>query len=77
MEQFAPRSRGYGMSHHIVGRGGGMIGNGSEYYPPALVSQPYSANYQMSHFLPVQYQHYNNSMYEPFSRQSSGNGLYM
>ena len=62
----APRSRGYGIqSHHaITGRGGGMI----DYTPPALVSQPYSANYQMSHFLPVQYQMYNSSMHEPFSR---------
>ena len=77
-EQFAPRSRGYGFvpepfSRSITGRGGGMLQ--AEFYPPALVSQPYSANYQMSHFLPIQYQPYNRSMHEPFSR--NGNGLYM
>lgn len=56
---FAPRSRGMG----IVGCGGHMVGmHGHGYYPPALVSQPYSANYQMSHFLPVQFQHYNDGM---------------
>lgn len=56
---FAPRSRGMG----IVGCGGHMVGmHGHGYYPPALVSQPFSANYQMSHFLPVQYQHYNHTM---------------
>ena len=56
---FAPRSRGMG----IVGMGGHMVGmHGHGYYPPALVSQPYSANYQMSHFLPVQYQHFNHTM---------------
>ena len=55
----APRSRGMG----IVGCGGHMVGmHGHGYYPPALVSQPFSANYQMSHFLPVQYQHFNHTM---------------
>jgi len=55
----APRSRGMG----IVGCGGHMLGmHGHGYYPPALVSQPFSANYQMSHFLPVQYQHFNHTM---------------
>jgi len=55
----APRSRGMG----IVGCGGHMLGmHGHGYYPPALVSQPFSANYQMSHFLPVQFQHYNHTM---------------
>lgn len=47
----------------ITGRGT-MLGEGS-FYPPALVSQPFSANFQMSHFLPVQYQQFN-----------SGSGLY-
>jgi len=45
-----------------IGRGGGMV----SYMPPALVSQPLSANFQMSHFLPVQYQKFN----------SGGSGLY-
>lgn len=60
-DPFAPRSRGMGVS--IVGHGGGQLGmHGHGYYPPALVSQPFSANYQMSHFLPVQYQHFNHTM---------------
>ena len=57
---------GFGLRHKgIVGRGGGMIGYGSVYHPPALVSQPFAANFQFQHFLPVQYQHFN-----------SGAGLY-
>ena len=39
-----------------VGRAGGML---SSYTPPALVSQPFSANFQFQHFLPPQYQHFN------------------
>jgi len=39
-----------------VGRNGGML---STYTPPALVSQPFSANFQFQHFLPPQYQHFN------------------
>lgn len=41
-----------------IGRNGGMI---STYTPPALVSQPFSANFQFQHFLPPQYQHFNSS----------------
>jgi hypothetical protein len=44
-----------GREHGSIGRGAGMV----HYMPPALVSQPLSANFQMSHFLPVQYQKYN------------------
>lgn len=44
-----------------IGRGGGMVAH----IPPALVSQPLGANFQMSHFLPPQYQRFN-----------SGRGLY-
>jgi hypothetical protein len=73
-QPFAPFSRGYGMhprtSNSIVGRGGGML---SHYMPPALVSQPFSANYQMSHFLPPHFQHYNNSP----QGMGLGMGLYM
>jgi hypothetical protein len=70
-EPLAPFSRGYGMyagrqGRGIVGCGGGML---SHYMPPALVSQPYSANYQFSHFLPPQFQHFNND--------PSGMGLYL
>ena len=53
-----PHSRIYGgqLERASVGRNGGMI---STYTPPALVSQPFSANFQMQHFLPPQYQHFN------------------
>ena len=51
---------GFGLHHKgIVGRGGGMIGYGSVFHPPALASQPFAANFQFQHFLPVQYQHFN------------------
>lgn len=53
---------GHGIHRHqrdITGRGGGMIGYGSVYHPPALASQPFAANFQFQHFLPVQYQHFN------------------
>ena len=78
----APRSRGYGFmghgmhhsqgAHSIVGRGGGMV----EYCPPAMVSQPFSANWQMGHFLPVQYQLFNQSMHAPHGYSMHGQGLY-
>ena len=54
--------------HHEMRSHGGTIGlNGGLLYPapPALKSQPLSANYQMQHFLPPSYQGYN-----------SGAGLY-
>jgi len=61
---------GEGIRHKgIVGRGGGMIGYGSVFHPPALVSQPFAANFQFQHFLPVQYQHFN-------SGAGLGTGLY-
>ena len=82
-EENAPFSRGYGLGagmrqHHnhnnsIIGRGGGMV----SYLPPALISQPYSANFQMSHFLPVGYQMFNDSMHEPYSGHGHGSGLYL
>jgi hypothetical protein len=80
-QPFAPFSRGYGLpgSHHprshdlsIVGRGAGMVGYG--FTSPALMSQPYSANYNMSHFLPPHFQHYNNSM--RLHEDTEGEGLY-
>ena len=48
--------------HGIVGMGGGMVGYGSQFHPPALASQPFAANFQFQHFLPVQYQHFNRGM---------------
>lgn len=50
--------------HSIVGRGGGMI-QSSAYVPPAMESQPFSANFQFQHFFPPQFQH-----------MIHGNGLY-
>lgn len=79
-EPFAPFSRGYGFhanQHAIVGRGGGMLGHGV-HSAPALMSQPYSANYQMAHFLPPHFQHYNNSIHGNGlgAGMYAGNGLY-
>lgn len=50
----------------IRGRGSMIHGDAGPHYPPALISQPFSANFQMQHFLPVQYQGLN-----------SGSGLYV
>lgn len=76
-EPFAPFSRGYGLHKHkpkgIIGMGGGMLGH---YLPPALVSQPFSANYQMSHFLPPAYQKFNNSP-QAVGMGMGGYGLYL
>lgn len=53
-------SRGSGLhhmrQHAIVGRGGGMVGSSGSYVPPAMESQPFSANFQFQHFFPPQYQ---------------------
>jgi len=49
----------HGMSGHGLRRSQGIIGQGGgfmSYLPPALQSQPNSANFQFQHFLPVQYQ---------------------
>lgn len=53
---FRPRGVFRGVEGGAIGRNGGMVST----MPPALVSQPLSANFQMSHFLPVQFQKYNN-----------------
>ena len=62
----------HGMGHGLgmrrleggtVGRYGGLV----DRTPPALISQPLSANFQFQHFLPVQYQ--------PYFRH--GQGLYV
>ena len=64
-----PFGLGLGNGHHhemsSVGRHGGFIGE-HHHMPPALMSQPYSANFQFQHFLPPSYQ-------ESFM---SGQGLY-
>ena len=56
------RSMGYGFGGFrrevgSIGRGSGMISRGM-YLPPAMMSQPSGANFQMQHFLPPQYQQY-------------------
>ena len=70
--------RRHGLQHKgIVGRGGGMIGYGSAFHPPALASQPFAANFQFQHFLPVQYQHFNSGMGVHGSKGLyAGRGLY-
>lgn len=42
--------------HHFI-QGQGALHQSAFHLPPALVSQPYSANFQFQHFLPPQYQH--------------------
>lgn len=54
-----------------IGLKGSMI---HSYTPPALVSQPFSANFQFQHFLPPQYQHFNSG--GTFDNMN-GSGLYV
>ena len=49
--------RGFKKEVASIGKGGGMLGMGME-YPPALESQPFSANFQFQHFLPTHYQQF-------------------
>jgi hypothetical protein len=69
--EMGPQSRSVGgrLENGTIGRNGGMM---SSYTPPALVSQPFSANFQFQHFLPPQYQHFNMGG----SYDAMGNGLY-
>ena len=75
----APRSRKY-MSggsiseHGTVGLNGGML---HTFVPPALISQPFSANFQMQHFLPPQYQHYEQGGHDDSEDHGLGSGLYV
>lgn len=66
-----PHSRmgGGALEKSTIGLKGGMM---SSYTPPALVSQPFSANFQFQHFLPPQYQHFNSGGHDIL-----GNGLYV
>jgi len=75
-ELSAPRSRliggGTSRDHSIIGRGGGMS---HSYANPALQSQPFSANFQMQHFLPVQFQQFNKGgAFDPSSGSMDGTG---
>jgi hypothetical protein len=67
-----PHSRMAGgmLEKSTVGLKGSMM---SSYMPPALVSQPFSANFQFQHFLPPQYQHFNSGGHDVMG----GNGLYV
>ena len=73
-----PRSRSYIKGGTLsengtVGLNGGMI---HMFVPPALISQPFSANFQMQHFLPPQYQHYEQGGHEDSESHGLGTGLY-
>ena len=47
--------RGTG-SKSIVGTNGGLLGGGGQMLPPALQSQPFSANFQFANMMPPAYQ---------------------
>ena len=60
-----------------IGRGAGFVSAGS-YMPPALMSQPAGANFQMQHFLPPQYhQYWNPAVEHSYSGMGLGAGLYL
>jgi len=74
-DAFAPHSHmnGGAIEKSTVGLKGSML---HAYIPPALVSQPFSANFQFQHFLPVQFQHFNSGgAYD--GNDIMGNGLYV
>jgi len=74
-DAFEPHSRiaGGAIEKSTVGLIGSML---HAYIPPALVSQPFSANFQFQHFLPVQFQHFNSGgAYD--GSDIMGNGLYI
>jgi len=70
--ELPPRSRmgGGGLERSSVSQKGRLI---SSYCPPAFMSQPFSANWQMQFFLPPQYQKFNQGGHS----QSRGSGLYV
>jgi hypothetical protein len=53
----------------------GLNGNHINYVPQALLSQPYTANFSMSHMLPPQYQHLNSGGLDSGGLGYSGSGL--
>jgi hypothetical protein len=55
------------------GLNGGMI---HAFVPPALISQPFSANFQMQHFLPPQFQHFEQGGHDDSEAHGLGSGLY-
>jgi len=72
LEPFA-RMAGGAIEKSTVGLKGGLL---HTYMPPALVSQPFSANFQFQHFLPPQYQHFNSGGAVDIGG-IGGNGLYV
>jgi hypothetical protein len=74
-DAFEPHSRmnGGSIEKSTVGLKGSML---HTFIPPALVSQPFSANFQFQHFLPVQFQHFNSGGAFDGS-DIMGNGLYI
>jgi len=74
-DAFEPQSRmvGGAIEKSTVGLKGGLL---HAYVPPALISQPFSANFQFQHFLPVQFQHFSaGGAYD--GSNIMGNGLYI
>jgi hypothetical protein len=73
-DEFEPHSRmvGGAIEKSTIGLKGSML---HAYIPPALVSQPFSANFQFQHFLPPQYQHFNSG--GTYDAIMGGNGLYV
>jgi len=72
---------GYGVHHSrskklMEGGTIGLNGNHINYFPQALVSQPLTANFSMSHFLPPQYQKFNNGGESMIMGSGLGTGLY-
>jgi hypothetical protein len=57
-----------------TGLNGGML---HTFVPPALISQPFSANFQMQHFLPPQFQHFEQGGHDDSESHGLGSGLYV
>lgn len=73
-----PRSRMYIKGGSLterstIGLNGGMI---HTFVPPALISQPFSANFQMQHFMPPQFQHFEQGGHDDSESHGLGSGLY-
>lgn len=71
------RGRGFGLMGRARREIGSITGRGSAissgpYGSPAMMSQPYGANYQMQVFLPPQYQQF----FDPSMDRGHGSGLY-
>jgi hypothetical protein len=74
----------HSMEPHTRMVGGNLLNTSSSMVsdtPPALMSQPFGANFQFQHTLPVQYQHFNKAVSKNKSRSRTmrpdGAGLYV